>query len=71
MNMLREMKISKEMRGWLVGPMIMLWTGIYLTGFDRVSLLLYLPAFLSIFASATGICPGIMLIRRALAKKEL
>ncbi len=67
--MLEEMRISPEMRRWFAGPMIMLWTGIYLTGFEQVSWLLYLPAFLSVFALATGLCPGMMLIRRISAKQ--
>ncbi len=67
--MFEAMKISKAMRLWLIGPMIMIWAGIYLTGFSQVSPLLYLPAVLSIFASVTGLCPGMMLIRSITGQK--
>ena len=34
--------------------------GIALTGFDRVSWVLYLPVILLSFAGITGICPGLI-----------
>jgi hypothetical protein len=62
-----RLKISSEMRLWFTGPMLMLWIGIYLTGFSVVHWLIYLPAFMSIFALSTGLCPGMFLIRTILA----
>ena len=62
------MQISTEMRLWFLGPMLMLWIGIYLTGFELVHWLIYLPAVMSIFALITGLCPGMFLIRTILKK---
>jgi len=55
------MKVGSAMRQWFIGPAVMLWLGIYLTGFDVVHWLIYLPAVLSVFALVTGLCPGIYL----------
>ncbi|HIP50699.1 MAG TPA: hypothetical protein EYG94_01310 [Campylobacterales bacterium] len=64
---MNKLKISIEMRLWFIGPMLMLWTGIYLTGFDLAHWLLYVPAVMSVFAFVTGLCPGMFLIRSLLA----
>jgi hypothetical protein len=59
-----SMKVDALTRRWFLGPALMLWIGIYLTGFDRVHWLIYLPAVLSVFALATGLCPGRYMICR-------
>jgi hypothetical protein len=33
--------------------------GIYLTGFDKASWVLYVPAGMALVAGVTGICPGL------------
>lgn len=63
-----RMKISKEMQRWFIGPMLMLWLGIYFTGFESTHFLIYIPAVMSVFAFVTGLCPGMLLIR--LIRKE-
>ncbi len=68
--MIEEMRISKEMQRWFAGPMIMLWLGIYFTGFDKVNFLIYIPAVMSLFSFTTGLCPGMMMIRRKLARQK-
>lgn len=50
------MKSSKSMRIWYALVSIILWIGIYLTGFSTVNWLLYLPATGFMFAAITGIC---------------
>mgnify|MGYP005644263897 CR=1 FL=1 len=60
------LKISNEMRLWFIGPIIMLWMGIYLTGFDLVHWLIYIPSVFAVFAFVTGLCPGMFLIRNML-----
>lgn len=52
------MKVDALTRRWFVGPALMLWIGIYLTGFDKVHWLIYVPAVMAVFAFATGLCPG-------------
>lgn len=69
--MIEEMRVSKEMRRWFAGPMMMLWLGIYFTGFDKVNFLIYIPAVMSVFAFTTGLCPGMMMVRRRMAKKRI
>ncbi len=65
--MLEKLKISSEMRLWFIGPILMLWGGIYLTGFDVVHWLIYIPASFALFAFLTGLCPGMLLIRIVLS----
>ena len=62
------MDISLEMRLWFIGPMLMLWGGLYLTGFSEVHWLIYVPAVMSVFALISGKCPGMFLIRVILEK---
>ena len=52
-------KISSAMRFFflVIGSVILL--GIWLTGFDTVHWLLYVPAVFFYFAAVTGICPGL------------
>ncbi|MCH9741011.1 MAG: hypothetical protein K0U38_09265 [Epsilonproteobacteria bacterium] len=64
--MIEKFKISTEMRLWFIGPILMLWIGIYLTGFDVVHWLIYVPAIFALFAFLTGLCPGMFLIRNIL-----
>ena len=63
---MKNLKINSEMRLWFIGPILMLWIGIYLTGFDVIHWLVYIPAVMSVFAFATGLCPGMFLIRNIL-----
>ena len=50
------MKASKSMRIWFAMVGTILWAGIYLTGFSKVSWVLYVPAAGFMFAAITGIC---------------
>ena len=58
---MKKLLIGSAMRFFFLGAGIILWLGIYLTGFDTVHILLYFPAIFFIFAAVTGICPGIIL----------
>jgi hypothetical protein len=48
------------MRFFLFVSGTFVWTGIWLTGFDVVHWVLYLPAIFFAFAVITGICPGLI-----------
>ena len=63
------MKASKSMRVWFALVGIMLWTGIYFTGFSNVSWLLYLPAAGFIFAAVTGLCLSLTAISKMVGLK--
>jgi hypothetical protein len=58
------MRTSTPMRIWFAFMGIILWVGIYLTGFSNVNWLLYLPAAGFIFAAITGICPSLIAISK-------
>ncbi len=49
---------------------IILWSGIWLTGFDSVHWLLYLPATFFLVAALTGICPGMIFFKEIFREKE-
>jgi steroid 5-alpha reductase family enzyme len=60
-----KLKLDPLQRQWFLGPALMLWIGIYLTGFETVHWLIYVPAVMSVFAFVSGICPGqIMICKR-------
>ena len=63
------MKASKPMRIWYAFMGLMIWAGIYLTGFSNVSWLLYVPAGAAIFAAITGICPSQIVIFKMAGEK--
>ena len=65
---MEKLKISKEMQVWFIGPVLLLWFGIFFTGFSATHWLVYVPAFLALFALFTGVCPGMWLIRNTLEK---
>ena len=55
-------RASKEMKIWFAVFGVIIWLGIFLTGFSNVHWLLYVPAVALIFAAVTGICPSQLLI---------
>ncbi len=57
---MKEFLISHSMRFFFFGSGLVIWLGIYLTGFDVVHWVSYFPAVFFIFAAVTGICPGII-----------
>jgi len=58
------MRTSKSMRVWFACVGIILWAGIYLTGFSTVNWLLYVPATGFIFSAITGICPSLIAVSK-------
>lgn len=61
---MKDMMIGKSMRFFLFVVGDVIWLGIYLTGFNTVHWVLYLPAIFLIFAAVTGICPGMFFSRK-------
>lgn len=49
---------------------LVIWLGIWLTGFGTAHWLLYLPAAFLLFAAVTGFCPGMILTRTLLKEKR-
>jgi len=52
---------SKALRMTFIINGIMIFLGIWLTGFDTAHWLLYLPAAFLTFAGITGICPSLII----------
>jgi hypothetical protein len=64
------MKTSKSTRLWFAFMGIVLFIGIYLSGFSNVHWLLYLPTAGFIFAAITGICPSQLAIFKIFGDKK-
>ena len=58
------------MRVWYLFFGLVIWLGIFLTGFSVVHWLLYIPAAGLIFAAATGICPSQIAISKMFGTKQ-
>lgn len=58
-----KFRISSAMRFFFLFSGSVVWLGIWLTGFDKVHWLLYLPGVFFYFAAVTGICPGMIISR--------
>jgi len=61
-------RIGSAMRFFFLISGAVLWLGIWLSGFNQVHWLLYLPATFFIFAAATGICPGMIVSNKLFGK---
>jgi len=53
-------KVGAPIRFFLFFVSTVIWGGIWHTGFEVVSWILYLPAAFLLLAAITGICPGII-----------
>jgi ABC-type polysaccharide/polyol phosphate export permease len=50
----------KAQRAHLISVALIVFIGIWLTGFDKVHWFLYIPVIALTFAGITGICPGLI-----------
>lgn len=64
------MKAPLSMRIWFVFMGIILWTGIYFTGFSTINWLVYLPATGLVLAGIIRICPVQIAILKLLGVKK-
>ncbi len=62
--------IGRPMRFFFLVSASFIWLGLWLTGFENVHWLLYVPAVFFAFAAVTGICPGMIVSRRLFASKQ-
>jgi len=56
-------KMDSATKAFFLFVGLVLWTGIWLTGFDNVHWILYLPATFFLISALTGICPGMLLFK--------
>ena len=61
--------ISRSMRLFFAVSGSIIWLGIWLTGFETVHWLLYVPAVFFAVAVVTGICPG-LIISKAMMRQQ-
>ena len=65
---MKHLLAPRSMRFFFLVSSMVIWLGIYLSGFSNVHWLLYFPAVFFLFAAISGICPG-MIISRMLFKE--
>lgn len=63
-------KASKQMRIWMFLFGLILWVGIWLTGFEVTHWLLYIPAAALVLAAIVGFCPSMMLVDSLFKSKQ-
>jgi len=63
-------KVGPPIRFFLLFLSSVIWVGIWHTGFEVVSWVLYIPAVFLLFAAITGICPGIMFSKMLFKNKS-
>ena len=63
-------KANSAFRFFVFSLGCLLLVGIYLTGFQRVHWVLYLPMVAMFFAAITGICPGMIVARKLFGKES-
>ena len=56
--------MSQQIRVLLFLAGVVTWVGIYMSGLETVHWVLFLPATFFLFASLTGICPGLVLFQK-------
>ena len=63
-------KMEASMKAFFLFAGLVLWSGIWLTGFDVVHWLLYLPATFFLISAVTGICPGMIFFKEVFNDKH-
>jgi len=63
-------KMESSLRALFLFVGLVLWLGIWLTGFDAVHWLLYLPAGFFLFSAISGICPGLLFFKEIFRDKQ-
>jgi hypothetical protein len=56
-------RMDAAMKAFFLLVGLVLWLGIWLTGFEQVHWVLYLPATFFLFSALTGICPGMIFFK--------
>jgi len=63
-------KMKASMKAFFLFIGLVLWAGIWLTGFEVVHWILYLPAAFFLISAVTGICPGMIFFREVFREKQ-
>jgi ABC-type polysaccharide/polyol phosphate export permease len=62
--MIQEIETMSAIRMLFIVMAVVIGVGIWLSGYDQVHWLLYIPPVALLFAGITGICPGYMLFSK-------
>ncbi len=63
-------KMDNAMKAFFLFVGLVLWAGLWLTGFEKIHWLLYLPATFFLFSALTGICPGMIFFNEVFKEKQ-
>lgn len=63
-------KMDASMKAFFLVMGLVLWAGIWLTGFEQIHWFLYLPASFFLISAITGICPGMVLFKDIFREKQ-
>lgn len=66
--MMQLQNAGTSMRVLFLMMAALVWIGIWLSGYNTVHWILYLPAAFLTFAAATGICPGLHILGKIFSK---
>lgn len=67
---MNHFRSSPAARLFFLTVSLVIWLGIWLTGFDTVHWVLYIPAVFLLFAAVTGYCPGMIITKTIFKEKE-
>ena len=66
---MNQFQADAALRGFLIFASLVVWLGIWLTGFGAVHWILYVPATFFLLAGITGYCPGHIISSMIFKKK--
>ncbi|GMR00854.1 MAG: hypothetical protein BMS9Abin19_0193 [Gammaproteobacteria bacterium] len=63
-------KMDTSTKAFFLFMGLVMWMGIWLTGFEKVHWSLYLPATFFLISAVTGICPGMIFFKEVFREKQ-
>jgi ABC-type polysaccharide/polyol phosphate export permease len=63
-------KMNTPTKAFFLFVGLLLWAGIWLSGFNNVHWILYLPATFFLISAVTGVCPGMLFFREVFREEQ-
>jgi hypothetical protein len=63
-------KMDVAMKAFFLFVGLFMWLGLWLTGFEVVHWILFLPATFFLISAVTGICPGMLFFKEVFRERE-
>jgi len=63
-------RMDASMKAFFLFVGLLLWVGIWLTGFQQVHWILYLPATFFLISAVTGVCPGMLFFKEVFRESQ-